>query len=308
MNSENVDAFAGASYARQARFYEAEGSGIDLAARQAETIDHWRHIRQLECLLPWLKAYPDARWLTVGDGVYGGDAHYLYQQGATVVASDIADTYLAPAKAQGFIPEYAIENCEQLSFTNNSFDFVLCKHSYHHFARPMLALYEMLRVARIGVLLIEPLDTNLICPQQQGLGLALRWAWVAAKNQLKRWLNRKPFYSYGVYELSGNYAYALHERELEKVALGLNYPFVAFRKLCDHYEPALQTQPANANNPFFQSYQNQLLRNEQKARNGYAEFNVLIACIAKLLPPTDLLNQLQQNHWDTRALSRNPYL
>jgi SAM-dependent methyltransferase len=37
------------------------------------------------------------------------------------------------------------ENAEQLSFEDESFDFVLCKEAYHHFPRPMIALYEMIR-------------------------------------------------------------------------------------------------------------------------------------------------------------------
>ncbi len=54
---------------------------------------------------------------------------------------------------------YRIENSERLSFESRSCDLVFCKESLHHLARPVLGLYEMLRVCRLSALLIEPYDT-----------------------------------------------------------------------------------------------------------------------------------------------------
>ena len=39
---------------------------------------------------------------------------------------------------------------------DNSVDFVQCKESFHHFPRPMVSFYEMMRVARYGVLCASP--------------------------------------------------------------------------------------------------------------------------------------------------------
>ncbi len=50
----------------------------------------------------------------------------------------------------GFIGEYSAQNAESLSFASNSFDYVFCKDAMHHCPRPVIALYEMLRVARGG--------------------------------------------------------------------------------------------------------------------------------------------------------------
>jgi SAM-dependent methyltransferase len=55
--------------------------------------------------------------------------------------------------------DYRIENAECLSFDSRSFDLVFCKESLHHLARPVLGLYEMLRVCRRAALWIEPHDT-----------------------------------------------------------------------------------------------------------------------------------------------------
>ena len=54
---------------------------------------------------------------------------------------------------------YRIENSEQLALESRSFDLVLCKESLHHLARPVLGLYEMLRVCRRAALWIESYAT-----------------------------------------------------------------------------------------------------------------------------------------------------
>jgi SAM-dependent methyltransferase len=56
---------------------------------------------------------------------------------------------------------YEKQNCERLGYPSRSFDLVFCKESLHHLARPVLGLYEMLRVCREAALVIEPYDTQL---------------------------------------------------------------------------------------------------------------------------------------------------
>jgi len=88
--------------------------------------------------------------LTVGDA-YGHDANYLIDNGVqNVIASDISDEFLAVSKEVGIVEQYSAENAENLSFENNSIDYILCKETYHHFPRPYAALYEMIRVAKKG--------------------------------------------------------------------------------------------------------------------------------------------------------------
>lgn len=175
---------------------------------------------------PLLQAYPGARWLTVGDGRYGSDAHYLASKGADATATDISDTLLREGAASGYISAFSKENAEALSFADDSFDFVLCKESYHHFPRPMKALYEMLRVGRRGVVLYEPTDhyvyTNFLQAFFRGMLQIINTLGVFKLffgKEIKR----------HTYEDVGNYVYKISEREIEKVALGLNYPYVAFK-------------------------------------------------------------------------------
>jgi SAM-dependent methyltransferase len=56
---------------------------------------------------------------------------------------------------------YEPQNCECLGFESKSYDVVFCKEGLHHLARPVQGLYEMLRVCRHGVIVIEGNDTSL---------------------------------------------------------------------------------------------------------------------------------------------------
>lgn len=53
---------------------------------------------------------------------------------------------------------YQKENGEKLSYADHSFDLVLVKEGLHHLSRPVQGLYEMLRVCRQAVILMEPHD------------------------------------------------------------------------------------------------------------------------------------------------------
>src|SRR6267142_3287589 len=184
--------------------------------RNEKTVDYWRHQRMYHQIDPLLLAYPKAKSLTVGDGRYGTDAHYINQFGVGVIASDINDTCLKQAKQDGFIRDYAVENAEQLSFKDDEFDFVLCKESYHHFPRPMLAVYEMLRVAEKGIVLIEPNDQAILEPYKDGMRSLAYWFQFSVKQSLKKFIGRKSAEFPIRYESSGNYVYSISKREMEK--------------------------------------------------------------------------------------------
>jgi len=56
---------------------------------------------------------------------------------------------------------YKRQNMEKLSFNSKSYDLVFCKEALHHLPRPVLGLYEMLRVCKQSVIIIEPYETFL---------------------------------------------------------------------------------------------------------------------------------------------------
>ncbi|MBL8796720.1 MAG: class I SAM-dependent methyltransferase [Planctomycetia bacterium] len=287
--------FTAISYAR----HEANRSHNAHTWLAEDTVDAWRHRRMYATIDPLLEEYPGARWLTLGDGRYATDARYLRGRNAQVVATDISDDLLREAHRQGLIDAYSKENAEALSFADGSFDFALCKEAYHHFPRPMKALYEMLRVARRGVLLIEPLDR-----------CALPSNFLSFTNGLKSLasalLGRGT--SPHEYEPVGNYVYSLSEREIEKVALGLNLPAVAFRGLNDCYCPGVEQERAVDASPLFRKVRRKIRLLDICSKLGLYPTPLLIALILKESVSPSLRQRLRAAGFRVNDLPRNPYV
>ena len=182
------------------------------------SVDNWRHLRMRSHVDTLLAAFPGARWLTVGDGSFGSDAHYLAERGAKAVASSLVTETLEVAAARGYIGEYRRVNAEQIDAADDEFDFVFCKEAFHHLPRPPLALYELLRVARIGVVLIEP--------QAQTRPLD------ALRTLVKRVLRGDTTTQF---EPAGNYIYRVSVAEIERLMLALGGRCVAHRRFNDFY-------------------------------------------------------------------------
>ena len=121
-----------------------------------DSLDYWRHQRMLKPIKAFIQRGDS--WLTIGDGRYGTEANFLLSYGVNALATDLSDTLLKVGNKIGFIKDFKKENAESLSFKDNEFDYVLIKEAFHHFPRPWIALYESFRVAKKGVILIEPND------------------------------------------------------------------------------------------------------------------------------------------------------
>jgi ubiquinone/menaquinone biosynthesis C-methylase UbiE len=120
-------------------------------------VDAWRHQRMIAPISP-LCSGTDWEWLTVGDA-HGWDAARLQRMGCrSVTASDLSVQRLRHAAEEGLIEHYREENAESMTAGDGAYDVVFCKEALHHFPRPWIGLYEMLRVARQAVVLIEPRD------------------------------------------------------------------------------------------------------------------------------------------------------
>ena len=178
-----------------------------------------------EMIAPILEQNPNNEWLTVGDGRYGKDAKYIIENGSNAIASDISEYLLKEAKEIGYINEYQICNAESLSFKDSRFDYIFCKEAYHHFPRPVIALHEMLRVAKNAVIIIEPNDTYITDKISNIFFRKLK--------TLIKALIRKQKATKHSFEDVGNYLYTISRREVEKLALGLNYNTVAFKGIND---------------------------------------------------------------------------
>lgn len=258
------------------------------------TADFWRHRRMYEAA-DYLRHFDGASWLTIGDGQFGLDSVRLRKRGiGSVVATDIAEAMLKQAKDQGIISDYKVENAERLSFPDESFDFAFCKESYHHFPRPYLALYEMLRVSRKGVVLIEPQD-------QAGMAAkrVLYWA--------RKLLGRQRHFDERRYEDSGNYVYSISRREMTKVCLGLNLPCLAFKGLSDVYLPGVEFEPASLLSAKYLTMRALVLANNSLTALGLSRHNVLMCCLFKTELPAPVRAGFLKHRWRVVDLPRNPY-
>jgi ubiquinone/menaquinone biosynthesis C-methylase UbiE len=258
------------------------------------TADYWRHRRMYEAA-QYLAASKNDRWLTVGDGQYGLDSVRLREVGVTsVLPTDIADATLRDSKSRGIIDDYRVENAEHLSFADRSFDNVFCKEAFHHFPRPFLALYEMLRVAKKSVVLVEPQDQ---------ISSPLRQAIFAVRKLMRR----QRHFDQHRYEDSGNYIYSISEREIEKACLGENLPCVAFKGLTDLYVKGGEFEPATLFSAKFLRMRAVILLHGLLVRVGFSRHNVLMCCIFKEPPSLDLRDCFEANGWRLVDLPRNPY-
>jgi ubiquinone/menaquinone biosynthesis C-methylase UbiE len=281
--------------------YTASGPKSSQAAAwlKAGTVNHWRFERMYRLADPVLEIFPGATWLTVGDGRYGLDAQYLIAHGAEALPTDISVSLLAEAKAQAAIADYRKENAESLSFADESFDFVLCKESYHHFPRPMVALHEMIRVARYGVLLIEPNDQEFPDSFATTVSRIL-------KNMIKKLLGRST--DGHRFEEIGNYVYGISRREIEKVALGMGLPIVAFRGLNDYYLPGVEFAMANDDDSLFRKVRARIARYDLFCKLGISQYGLLGALILKGDVNPELLEQLKRAGFGVVSLPRSPAL
>jgi SAM-dependent methyltransferase len=226
------------SYARHAEQEERQAGALRLPScyTDPDSVDAWRHRRMHAMLLPLIESDPDATWMTVGDGSFGSDAYFLEQQGVDVLATSLTDASLKVAHEKGFIRKYAAVNAEKIPYPDDSFDYVLCKEAYHHFPRPSIAFYEMLRVARKGVVLIEPYDgpPRLLDMVKEPMKKLL-WG----KNQTIH------------FEPSGNYIYRIHPKEIAKKLAAVGCPALAWRTFNDIYLPVYGKAKTNGSLGYF---------------------------------------------------------
>lgn len=262
------------------------------------TVGAWIHKCMHSLLDPLLDVFPDASWLTVGDGRYGSDAHYIQNKGLNVLATDISEALLKEGKEAGYIKEYKKENAESLSFSDREFDFVLCKDAYHHFPRPMIALYEMLRVAKKGAVLIEPNDDYVS-------SFFVEVLFRNFKGLIKIALGKKVIKH--SYEDVGNYCYTISKREIEKVALGMNFKAVAFKGIHSYYIKGVEYEEVTNNGKLFKKVKRRIALYNLLTRLKLQQHSVLTAIIFKETINPELKKALNNIGYEIIILPDNPY-
>lgn len=290
-------------YERQADVYHRfarGGSEEDLAKTWTDdtTVDAWRHARMYETLRPILDSCPGSRWLTVGDGRYGSDASFLAKQGMQALATDIGDTLLKEAMIAGRISAFRRENAESLSFSDESFDFVFCKESLHHCPRPMAAFYELLRVAKQGVILIEPNDPLVSSTWIERVTEAcVAWS--------KRALGKNP--AAPLFEEAGNYVYGLSNREVEKAALASGLRHVAFKGFNDHYVAGVEREQVVSDGPLFRRVRRRIRQKDFLCRLHLRQYDLFTTVVFKSVVEPAVAHRLVGQGYRVVELPKNPY-
>lgn len=195
------------------RHYELEVKEYWGGAYDASQPDTARHFAMLETALPLVMGAQSV--LTIGDH-RGRDAAFFKQKiNCRVVASDLNATTLPKVKEEGWVDDVAAIDVESIQFPDESFDYVVVKEGFHHFPRPMLGLYEMLRVAKYGVIFIEPNDSS--------------------SSHSRSYVKDGDYHD--SYEEVGNYVYRISLRECLKAAWSLFLPCVIAIGFNDPYQP-----------------------------------------------------------------------
>lgn len=253
--------------------------------------DGWLGERAYE-IAHHLGGMPQDKWVTIGDGRFGLDSARLMTHGVkNVLATDIDETLLKIAKAQGKLPDYRVEDAEKLSFPNKSFDYAFCKEALHQCTRPWLALYEMLRITKKGVILIEPHD-RLYSP-------------LHVARTIGRRLLGHPKADVQFYTEEGNYIFSIRPREIEKIALALDIPQLAFKGLNDAYKSGLEFEALNS--PAGRRMRRRLAFRDVLCRLRLDNPTFLMAAIFHV--PVSNIQQasMEKAGWSVRNLPRNPY-
>ncbi|MDH4284050.1 MAG: class I SAM-dependent methyltransferase [Gallionellaceae bacterium] len=249
------------------------------------TVNFWRHTRLLAPVLEVLSGLKTHSWLTIGDGA-GTDAWRLLQAGfKQVLATDLDDTVLSQTHQSGLISEYKIENAERLSFGDNSIDFVLCKEALHHMSRPYAAIYEFFRVARYGVVVIEPQDKW------------IDWPCLTTATSPH-------------YEAVGNYVYQFSVRELEKIAYGMNITGIATNQLVDVYIEGCEFASCTDGDPIWEKTRAQVEEFTKAMKNGTVKASYIQGIFFKntVTPEVFELLARQYPEWRFMRTDTNPHL
>jgi ubiquinone/menaquinone biosynthesis C-methylase UbiE len=266
-----------------------------------DTVDYWRHFRMFSPMLPLLTK--SSKWLTVGDGRWGLDSIRLKnaEPSINILPTDLSPYLLEKSKEKKLIENFREENAEHLSFNDNQFDYTFCKESYHHFPRPFLAVYEMLRVSRKGIVLIEPRD-QFPRPVVRLLIERLRSALFKLRGK------SQPHPDCNHFEGIANYIYTISEREFEKMAIAIQLPLIAYYYFDDQYEEGVEYELVSQNGPLFKKLRRKLFIDNVKTKLGLRKTGHMACIIFKEVPGEDTLNQLKRNGFKFVTLPKNPNL
>ncbi len=265
--------------------------------KNQDCVSYKNNIRTLLMLEPfWSK--PNS-WLTIAD--YNGlEANFLRNKSQKVMASDITDVFLKESKAEGLIDNFREINVEHIDFPDDSFDYISCREAFHHFPRAYLGLYEMIRVSKKASMIIEPIDVLAKMPLLLLVKNILDWFDPLLINKL--WKNRFSF------EKVGNYVFKISEREVEKIAMGIGLPLIAFKGINILLNIKDDVLEVPLNRKIWKKLQTRLFILDSLCRIKIIPYNTVCCVIFKEYPDEETLKKMKDQGFKLIPLPENPYL
>ena len=177
---------------------------------------------------------------------------------------------------------------------------VFMKETLHHLARPYLGLYEMLRVAREGVVLIEPHYNHLALHR-----IGVKWL---VRHLLRRLIGRYRVPDFHVmpaeeYEASGNFVFRLNPYELAQIARSAGVPTLVLGYSHFFYQTGCEKITGTALRELIAQKQCDFHRSDEKY--GIDSRPLLIALLWKTPLSSDFDRALKENGFKIFSLSNS---
>ncbi len=275
-----------------------------------DTVDYWRHERMYKTIKPLAKFYNEAAWVSIGDGRFGLDSYRLKKMyGINVLPTDISGNMLEQGKELGLFDRYRVENAESLRFAENSFDVVFCKEALHHMPRPLIAIYEMIRVCRNAVIFLEPNDSPAWGSPLKFARRLMRQFLIAVSPSRRREdasnLSTPPV----VFEPSGNYVYTISKREMVKVVQGMGMAGLAWMGINDFYINGCEFEIASPENPIYRKTVSEIKKRDNLCRRlpYFIDYGLNVIVLFKGEIPPVLKNAMEQFGFYFPKIEENPY-
>src|SRR6185295_6272968 len=114
-----------------------------------------------------------------------------------------------------------------------------------------------------------------------------------------------PHHDSGNYEPSGNYVFTIAEREIEKIALGLALPAVAFKRYHDIYIAGVEDQPYHKDSSLLKATLRKHSIMKMKRALGFLRKNNIQVIIFKEVPDVKVIQALKDDKYEYVALPKN---
>jgi len=198
------------------------------------------------------------------------------------------------------IDAYEFQNAESLTHPDDSFDFVLCHQAFHHFKKPLIGLYEMIKVSKIAVAICEPND---FYPSP-----FFRSFLKYIKDLIRRFLKYSiKHHNTGNYEVEGNYVYGISLREIEKICLSLNLHYIFFKYIDDYWAKGMDQELEHDNGPLLRTYRKVLLKKYFLSKLRLNKPNNISVVIFKKQPTLNVVLDYEKIGFKLIRLPSSPY-